>query len=72
MKQALILIISILSINFYGQTVGLNPTDAVSYNQRGNDRFRLGDYKRAIEDYTKAIELKLANEKEAYCNRGSC
>ena len=50
MKQAFILIISILSITFYGQ-------NANDYINSGDNKGELKDYKGAIEDYTKAIEL---------------
>jgi outer membrane protein OmpA-like peptidoglycan-associated protein len=64
MKYLFILIVSVISINFYGQT-------AEDYVIKGDKKKTKKDYKGAIEDYTKAIELnpKYAN---AYLVRGWC
>jgi tetratricopeptide (TPR) repeat protein len=45
------------------------PVDAPGLNQRGNRYSRNGVYERAIEDYTRAIEMDGAFA-EAYFNRG--
>ena len=37
--------------------MGLNPNDAVHYNNRGLTKRDLGQYEKAIEDYNRAIEL---------------
>ncbi|HEX7414509.1 MAG TPA: tetratricopeptide repeat protein, partial [Bacteroidia bacterium] len=66
MKHLFIILISALSISFYGKKT------AEDYLIKGNvKRITKKDYKGAIEDYTKAIELnpKYAN---AYMVRGMC
>lgn len=63
MKKILVLIIGILcSYNAISQS-------AITYNNRGVNKFATGDYKNALLDYNKAIEL---NPKDAsvYYNRG--
>ena len=42
---------------------------AETYLYRGNDKYKSGDYKRAIVDYTQAIRLK-PDYADAYYNRG--
>ncbi len=51
------------------KSIGINPQDSDAYNNRGNAKFRSGDYQGAISDYTKAIEI---NPQYAayYSNRG--
>jgi tetratricopeptide (TPR) repeat protein len=51
------------------QAIRQNPSDAVSYDNRGVEHRNKGDLDRAIADFTKAIEVnpKFAN---AYNNRG--
>ena len=46
-----------------------NPQGAIEYLQRGNESHALGNYKEAITDYDKAIELN-PEYAEAYNNRG--
>ena len=41
----------------------------MSIARRGATYYQIGDYDRAIEDYSKAIELN-ANYVDAYLNRG--
>src|SRR5260370_39038320 len=43
---------------------------ALAFNNRGNARYRKGDYDHAIEDYDQAIKLD-PNEPTAYDGRGS-
>ena len=45
------------------------PEDAVTFNNRGNAKFKLKEYTGAMEDYDEAIKLdsKIGN---AYINRG--
>ena len=43
---------------------------ALAFNNRGNARFRKGDYDHAIEDYDQALKLD-PNEPTAYDGRGS-
>ena len=45
------------------------PTDATGFIDRGNRYSRNGVYHKAIEDYTKAIELD-PESADAYYNRG--
>ena len=45
------------------------PTDAAGYLERGNRYGRNGVYHRAIQDYSRAIELA-ADYAEAWYNRG--
>lgn len=53
-------------------TVGIarDPQDAMAYYHRGLAHGELGDYRRAIEDFTQAIALQPQNA-EAYYNRGA-
>jgi len=43
---------------------------AEEYHNKGNAKVNLGDYRGAIQDYSKAIELN-PNDAEAYYNRGN-
>jgi tetratricopeptide (TPR) repeat protein len=45
------------------------PTDAAGFIDRGNRYSRNGVYHKAIDDYTKAIELEPDSD-DAYYNRG--
>ena len=49
--------------------IDLAPDDATAYRNRGLSYSDLGQYRRAIEDYDKAIELD-PNDATAYYNRG--
>ncbi|MEJ5287638.1 MAG: tetratricopeptide repeat protein, partial [Bacteroidota bacterium] len=64
MKQILFLLSIYLTFYYFSfaQT-------AEEYVSRGNAKFEKGDFRGAIEDYTKAIEIK-PNYAEAYFNRG--
>ena len=53
----------------YDQAIRLKPDHAVAYNNRGNAKNDLQQYKAAIADYDKAIRLK-ADYAAAYYNRG--
>ena len=53
---------------FYDKAIELNPKDADAYNNRGAAKMKLKQYKEAIADYDKAIELK--KMLKAYNNRG--
>ena len=57
------------SIKAYSISLELNE-HAYAYNNRGNVYTELGEYKRAIEDYDKAIELN-PNLAQPYFNRGN-
>jgi tetratricopeptide (TPR) repeat protein len=57
------------SITAYNNSIDLIPL-AIAYNNRGNTYARLNEQERAIEDYSKAIELN-PNFADAYNNRGS-
>lgn len=62
MKHLLILIIFLARINSYSQS-------AQDYLKSGSTKFNAEDYKGAIQDFNKAIELDPKNDK-AYCARG--
>ncbi|MBW1840321.1 MAG: tetratricopeptide repeat protein [Deltaproteobacteria bacterium] len=57
------------AIRYLDLAVGLNPNDAVHYNNRGLTKRDLGQYEKAIEDYNRAIELD-PKYALAYNNRG--
>jgi tetratricopeptide (TPR) repeat protein/predicted Ser/Thr protein kinase len=48
------------AIQTYDHALSLNPRKRTAYHQRAHVWRRLGDYSRAVADYTKAIELTLA------------
>ena len=52
------------------QKMDTNPKDTNLYNHRGLIRIKLEDYRGAIEDYTRAIELKPCDT--SYVRRGYC
>ena len=62
MKSILIAITLLVSGLAYGQT-------AKEFVTRAQDKVDLGDYRGAIADYSKAIELN-PNDAEAYSSRG--
>ena len=47
---------------------GINPEDLGAYKNRGNNRYDLGDYRGAILDYTRILEID--PEPEIYVKRG--
>jgi tetratricopeptide (TPR) repeat protein len=54
----------------YDKAIGLNPSYALAYSNRGFTYCCLKQYERAIEDCNKAIELD-PNLAGAYTNRGN-
>ena len=62
MKKLLLIFLVFITSVSYGQT-------AEEYFERGNSKYGLEDYKGAVADYSKAIELN-PNLSEAYNNRG--
>ena len=56
-------------ITFANNKIVKNKKDANAYYSRGNSKYYFKDYKGAIADYTKAIELKYRYT-EAYNSRG--
>ena len=46
-----------LSIDDYTKYLSEYPDDPAAYNNRGRNKFNLEDYKGAIEDLNKAVEL---------------
>ena len=57
------------AIQHFTESIRLNPTHTVPYNDRGAAYDRKGEFSQAIRDYTKAIELD-PNNATAYFNRG--
>ena len=47
----------------------LKPTDGEAYEIRGISFLDIGEFRLAIEDFTRAIKLK-PNNAEVYCFRG--
>jgi tetratricopeptide (TPR) repeat protein len=86
LKYAVIIILTIVSINtvltyqrnnvwkneytLWDDCVKKSPNKVRSHNNRGIAYGELGQYQRAIEDYTEAIRLK-PDDAEAYYNRGN-
>ena len=56
------------AISAYGRAIEINPHPLIYYN-RAAIRLELGDYQKALADYSKAIELK-PDYAEAYYYRG--
>lgn len=56
------------AITDYTVAIALEPNNQIYYYQRGNRYFSKGNYAKAIQDYTKAIELN--NESDYYFSRG--
>ena len=50
--------------------IALKPDAADAYNNRGHDKFKLGDYRGAVADYSRTIELNSDNV-FTYSNRGA-
>jgi tetratricopeptide (TPR) repeat protein len=59
-----------ISLQEDNKTIELDPYDAGAYYNRGISKHEVGDYKGAIQDYNKAIELNTPNLAQAYSNRG--
>ena len=53
----------------YTKTIDLNPTCWMAYNNLGSAYNDLGNYRQAIDDFDRAIEINPDNA-EAYNNRG--
>ena len=74
MKRLFILIALVVSFNSFSQNnivlTGNPETDAEAYNNIGVAKERLQDYRGAIADYTKAIEIN-PNYADTYGNRGN-
>ena len=58
------------AISAYDQAIQLKPNEDKAYNNRGNAKNDLGDFKGAMEDYNEAIQLK-PDHADAYNNRGA-
>lgn len=56
-------------IQYFTESIKLNPNDYFAYIDRGANEDKSKDYKNAIKDYTKAMGLN-SNNYEAYLNRG--
>ena len=61
----------LLTIAKCDEAIRLNPEDINAYNNRGNAKFLLGQYKEAIADYDEAIRLN-PKDANAYNNRKEC
>ncbi len=57
------------SITLFNHTLKVTDNNYLIYNNRGNEYHVLGNYRQAIEDYGRAIEIK-PDYAEAYYNRG--
>ncbi|MGD0100903.1 MAG: tetratricopeptide repeat protein [Acidobacteriota bacterium] len=55
------------TLSLFSDVIKKNPEAGLAYNNRGNVRKEQNDFKGAMEDYNKAIELKYD---DAYDNRG--
>ncbi|MBP9015911.1 MAG: tetratricopeptide repeat protein, partial [Candidatus Atribacteria bacterium] len=55
------------ALEIYNAIINLLPHHPVAYAQRGNVYYYLGDIDKAIDDYSKAIELE-SDFAEAYNN----
>jgi len=58
------------AIEYYSLFLRKYPKSAGTYNNRGEAKRKLEDYRGAIQDYNKAIERKPSNEELYYHNRG--
>ncbi|WP_198013614.1 tetratricopeptide repeat protein [Crinalium epipsammum] len=62
------------AIEYYNQAIRLNPNFGNAYLDRGFARIQLKEYREAIKDFTRAMELELeypdTNFPEAYYGRG--
>jgi tetratricopeptide (TPR) repeat protein len=54
----------------YARAIKLNPKYAPAFYARGVASFWLGDYRQAIQDYDKALELNYPKDDLAYYSRG--
>ena len=66
MKNIFLAIVLLVSISFF-----TNAQTSIEYNNSGSSKYKLEDYRGAIQDYNKAIELD-PEFKDAYNNRGFC
>ncbi len=62
------------TMKHFNKNIQLNANDSQSYMNRGFVKLNLGDYKQAIEDFSKIIQIKLNSSylAWAYINRGVC
>ncbi len=58
------------SITLFDHTLKVTDDNSLIYNNRGNEYDDSGNYKQAVEDYSKAIAIK-PHLAEAYYNRGN-
>ena len=61
----------LLTIAKCDEAIRLNPEDINAYNNRGNAKFLLGQYKEAIADYDMALRIN-PKDANAYNNRKEC
>jgi flagellar biogenesis protein FliO len=58
------------NITLFNHTLKVTDYNCLIYNNRGNTYYIIGNYKQAIEDYDRAIEIK-PDYTDAYNNRGA-
>ncbi len=56
------------AIKFFSKAIVLNPSDTISYHQRGLCYYYENDFKNALKDFDKTIDLD-PNYTDAYGNR---
>ena len=59
------------AISYYDRVLSLDPSYAEAYNNRGNAHADLGDYARAISDFTAALNYDHPDLGLIYYNRGN-
>ena len=57
-------------VDFYNSALKIRPDYAIAYNNRGNIKYNLKDFKGAINNYTKAIKFKAKGPVKIFTNRG--
>ena len=58
------------AISAYDEAIRLKPDYAAAYNDRGVEKYKLGDYQSALADWDEAIRLEPAHA-AAYTLRGA-
>jgi tetratricopeptide (TPR) repeat protein len=58
------------SISLFNRLLEIDPKNEIAFTYRGNAYTELGDYEKAIADYTEAIKLRPDTYPQPYYNRG--